>query len=41
MGAGLPAKKATRCMTPASPVFAAVRRLDEPAPTTAQLFMPC
>ncbi|AJG17209.1 hypothetical protein RK21_05701 [Pseudomonas plecoglossicida] len=28
MGAGLPAKKSTRCMAPASPVFA-----GEPAPT--------
>ncbi|MDH4842628.1 hypothetical protein E8E78_17480 [Pseudomonas sp. BN505] len=28
VGAGLPAKKATRCMAPAAPVFA-----GEPAPT--------
>ncbi|AZL71438.1 hypothetical protein EJA05_11045 [Pseudomonas oryziphila] len=33
MGAGLPAKQATRRVAQASPVFAAVRRLDKPAPT--------
>ncbi|WEK28411.1 MAG: non-ribosomal peptide synthase/polyketide synthase [Candidatus Pseudomonas phytovorans] len=33
VGAGAPAKNPTRCMAPASPVFAAVRRLDAPAPT--------
>ncbi len=29
----MPANQATRWMAPASPVFAAVRRLDMPAPT--------
>ncbi|SPO63235.1 protein of unknown function [Pseudomonas inefficax] len=37
VGAGMPAKQATRCMAPASPVFAAVKRLDSPAPTTPTL----
>ncbi|PJI70440.1 hypothetical protein CXG50_27580 [Pseudomonas plecoglossicida] len=36
VGAGAPAKQATRCTAPASPVFA-VRRLDLPAPTTPTL----
>ena len=35
----MPAKHATRGMAPATPVFAAVRRSDTPAPTViAQTF---